>query len=241
VAREQIITGDVPAGAFEGGNDVVFKRARGRDVDFSGLVFECFTAERSVFERCDFESATIRYGPLGLRGTVFQDCSFDRADLRGVDPGEARFERCTFDGAQIAKWMTDCAEFVGCRFATRIVDSVFSAAPRNCSGRRTRNEFTGNDFSRAELIDTIFVGGIDLDAQKLPTGDEYMRITGAPSRLDRARAAVQEWEDPEERRLALAEIEALTRFAENQNELFVRRADADLPASAARRLLALLE
>jgi Pentapeptide repeats (8 copies) len=241
VVREQIIKGEVPAGAFKGGKEVVFKRARARDVDFSNLVFATFTAERSEFERCEFESVTIRYGPLGLGGSVFRDCRFDRADLRGVDPGEARFERCSFDDAKIAEWMTHCAEFVGCRFATRIVGSVFSATPLNCSGRRKRNEFTGNDLSRAELIDTVFVGGIDLDEQKLPAGDEYIRIRDAAKRLGRARKAVEEWEDADERRLALVEIEVLGRFAEEQNDLFVRRVDADLPASVARRLWTLLE
>lgn len=242
MARTRVIKGEVPAGAFEAdGKDVAFERARAREVDFSGLVFATFTAERSEFERCDFESATIRYGPLGLGGSVFRDCCFDGADLRGVDPGEARFERCSFDEAKIAKWMTHCAEFVECRFATRIVDSVFSGTPRNCSVRRRRNEFKGNDFSRAELIDTVFVGGIDLDDQKLPAGDEYVRIRKAQDRIARARAGVEEWEDPEERRLALAELEALERFAEDQDELFVRRQDADLPAAVAQQLWALVE
>jgi hypothetical protein len=243
VARTRVIKGEVPAGRFEpdDGKDVVFEEARAREVDLSGLVLATFTAERSEFERCDFESATIHYGPLGLGGSLFRDCRFDRADLRGVDPGEARFERCTFDEAKIAKWMTHCAEFVECRFATRIVDSVFSAAPRNCSVRRKHNEFKGNDFSRAELVDTVFVGGIDLDDQKLPAGDGYVRIRNAQDRLDRARASVEEWEDPDERRLALVEIEALSRFAEDQEELFVRREDADLPASVARQLWSLLE
>jgi hypothetical protein len=213
VARTRVIKGEVPAGRFEpdDGKDVVFEEARAREVDLSGLVLATFTAERSEFE------------------------------LRGVDPGEARFERCTFDEAKIAKWMTHCAEFVECRFATRIVDSVFSAAPRNCSVRRKHNEFKGNDFSRAELVDTVFVGGIDLDDQKLPAGDGYVRIRNAQDRLDRARASVEEWEDPDERRLALVEIEALSRFAEDQEELFVRREDADLPASVARQLWSLLE
>ena len=242
MAGTQVIKGEVPAGAFEADvKDVVFERARAREIDFSRRVFATFTAERSVFERCDFQSATIRYGPLGLGGTIFRDCRFDRADLRGVDPGEARFEQCIFNDAKIAKWMTHCAEFVGCQFATRIVDSVFSATPRNCSVRRRHNEFKGNDFSRAELIDTVFVGGIDLDEQKLPAGDEYVRIPDVPDRLDRARARVEEWEDPEERRLAITEVETLERFADHQNELFLRREDADLPPGVAQRLWALLE
>jgi hypothetical protein len=137
--------------------------------------------------------------------------------------------------------MTHCAEFVRCRFATRIVDSVFSVTPRDCSVRRRRNEFKGNDFSRAELIDTVFVGGIDLDDQKLPAGDEYVRIRKAQDRIGRARGGVEEWEDPEERRLALAGLEVLERFAEDQDELFVRRQDADLPAGVAQQLRALVE
>jgi len=102
VAGTQVIKGEVPAGAFEADvKDVVFERARAREIDFSRRVFATFTAERSVFERCDFQSATIRYGPLGLGGTIFRDCRFDRADLRGVDPGEARFEQCIFNDAKI--------------------------------------------------------------------------------------------------------------------------------------------
>jgi len=128
--RGQIIEGEVPAGAFEGGTEVVFKRARARDADFSNLVFATFTAERS---------------------------------------------------------------------------------------------------------------GIDLDEQKLPSGDEYIRIRDAAKRLERAREAVEEWESADERRLALVEVDVLGRFAEDQDDLFVRRADADLPIGVVRRLWALLE
>jgi len=42
--------------------------------------------------------------------------------------------------------------------------------------RRRVNEIRDNDFSRAELDDVDFRGGIDLTQQRLPTGEDYLFI-----------------------------------------------------------------
>jgi hypothetical protein len=238
-AGVQTVRGDLESGPFRAGTKVKLEEVTARNVDFGGLTFGLFVAERSEFERCSFEGAAIRFGQLGLGATVYRNCSFRDCDLRGVDVAEARFENCSFADAKIEEWMTYCAEFVDCDFATRIVNCVFSATPRNCSHRRRKNDFRGNDFSRAELIDTVFIGGVDLDLQRWPTSEDYVRIDDAPRKIAAAKAAAVEW-DPQDREEALVELEVLSRFAENQDALFVRRVDAGLRPDLSERFWALL-
>jgi uncharacterized protein YjbI with pentapeptide repeats len=173
-------------------------------------------------------------GPFGLYPqSLFRECTFRDAAFRGTggDPGLARFERCSFDGATIEEWFTHCAEFVECTFAgARIVGSNFFGTPFECYGwlelrhRRKRNEFYGNDFSEAELIDTSFVDGIDLDAQRLPSGPEYLRINDAKSRIEHARARIASWDDATAQQRAVSVLNVLEEFSKgDQRDLFVRK------------------
>jgi len=185
-----------------------------------------FNAKASVFERCDFSRARLRGGTLGTSPQcLYRECRFDRADLRGVQPGNARFESCTFENARLDKWLCLSAEFVRCRFAGPIQEVIFSARvfpPESAAALgRQRNEFVENDFSNAELINVAFVRGLDLSAQQLPHGPEYVRVPTA--RIAGAREIVERWE-PEARDAALKMLKFYSeRGYEEQVELFVRR------------------
>ena len=84
-----------------------------RDADFSRAAFERFAPNGCVFERCDFRGELFdeRLQTLfaSRRQSIFRECRFDGADLHGVRPGQARFERCNFartniDGVERAWW-----------------------------------------------------------------------------------------------------------------------------------------
>src|SRR5438445_10520580 len=86
-----------------------------RDADFSRAALERFAPNGCTFERCDFrgESFDERLQTLfaSRRQSVFRECRFDGADLRGVRPGQARFEPWSFAGASIGGGMAFDREF----------------------------------------------------------------------------------------------------------------------------------
>ena len=96
------------------------------------------------------------------------------------------------------------------------------------SGRRKRNDFYGNDFREAELIDTMFIGGIDLDAQRLPESSEYVRVNDALERIEEARVQIHSWQDTAAARRVSSVLNVLEYEAtEDQRDVFVRKADLD--------------
>jgi len=208
-------------------------------VDFSELRCWALTCENSTFESCRFDHLQIEHGTLATPpiGT-YRDCTFDEARFtKSFPPGYALFERCSFNGAHIEEWFAWCAQFIDCTFAdAEIVRCKFSAHPLDCFGlldfrhRRRRNEFRGNDFSRARLLDTSFVGGIDLDEQRLPDTPDYLRINDARVAIERARDKVAGWSNEDQKRHVIAALDALAFDAEEQRDLFVRRDFFELPA-----------
>jgi uncharacterized protein YjbI with pentapeptide repeats len=173
-----------------------FVKATFEDVDFSGLEIEEFYAQDSVFERCDFSGAKLTDGTMSIPpGSVYRDCRFDRAKLRFQDPGLARFERCSFDHTVIDHWSCSANDFVDCTFVGRFRDVQFSGGMNPTEylipgTTRHPNEFHGNDFSRARLVATDFTGGIDLDAQTLPSGPGYRRFNIQPETVGRVEALI---------------------------------------------------
>ena len=217
-------------------------------VDFSDREYALLTSRSSRFERCNFDRIRVERGPLGqYPQSLFRDCTFRGAKFRiGADPGLARFERCSFEGATIEEWFTFCAEFVECSFAgARISTSRFLGTPFECFGwlqlrhRRKRNEFHGNDFSQAELIDTSFGAGIDLDAQRLPTGTEYLRINDAEKRIEEARPRIGAWDELAKRGVSSV-LNVLEERARDQRDLFVRKDTFELAPELGEKLWNLL-
>jgi uncharacterized protein YjbI with pentapeptide repeats len=166
-----------------------FVNATLEGVDFSGLDIGRFYAQASVFDRCDFSGAKLHDGTFSIPPpSIYRDCRFDHAKLRFQSPGLARFERCSFDHTVIDHWICGNSSFVDCTFVGRFRDIEFSGGMNPTELRVVPmhpNEFHGNDFSGAKLIDVEFTGGIDLDAQKLPTGPEYHRFDIRPETVAR--------------------------------------------------------
>jgi hypothetical protein len=216
---------------------VNFDGATFEDVDFSGLKVDRVFIRGCTFVRCDFSRSVLRAGGFSVPPpSVYRDCRFDGSDLRQVNPGFGRFERCSFERARIDGWLSWSAWFVDCRFVGRLHNVEFwGSAPdyenSNHGGslafRDPSNEFRGNDFRDAELESVEFLGGIDLDAQLLPDGPEYVRIDLTPETLARVEGFVRTLPAEEQgdwRRGPIAVLGWLRARYEGQPESFTRRA-----------------
>jgi len=228
-----IITGERVGDRIDATRGVEFQNATLRGCDLSGLRIPQFGASASEFDRCDFSRARVDAGSLGFsKGAVFRDCRFAGAELTRAEPGIARFERCDFQGASLDGWFGAQAEFVECTFSGRLHRMRFygTVDPLQVADAvgRLRNEFVGNDFEAAELTDVEFVGGIDLRAQRLPPGPEYVLIDDLPERLRRAHEVVAGWPVGPERTIALDEIAVLRAVYRDQPAIF-RRRDQTIP------------
>lgn len=235
---ETVLTGARQGGRFDPPRGrVAFERAICQRVDYRGTSWGLFWASESSFVDCDFRDAHL--SALGLRSTMgayegrtlFTGCRFDGADLGDIDLGAARFERCRFDGARIDHWFAFTAEFVDCHFAGRIMGSTFSGRPWGPGAealrpRRSRNEFSGNDFREVDLIDCSFVRNVDLRLQFWPTGNDYVRFDRARDRIARARIDVGEWTSKPDREAGRVMLDVYsTAGYEDQEEIITRRYD----------------
>jgi uncharacterized protein YjbI with pentapeptide repeats len=225
-----------PLGLGEG--VVAFDRATLQDVDFRKVRFEHFSLRSCTFIGCDFRGIRFdrKFQPLfaSPRQSVFRECRFEGSDLRAIDPAQSRFERCFFDGALIEKWSAGCAEFIDCRFVGPIIRSRFFGRPwgpeaTRLDPPRSANAFRGNDFSRADLVETVFVMGIDVKAQRWPSGDEYVRLDRIHQRLTRARAEILRWKNLDERNAALDLLQRSSLLYVQQNEIITKRLDPRSP------------
>lgn len=234
-----IVSENLAGGKFEPPSaSVQFNRIVAKNVDFSDGEYLFFSARRSLFDRCRLDRIRVDNGNLGIHDppqTIFRECTFEDAAFRiGVGPGLARFEKCSFNGATFEEWFAFCSEFVDCTFAGARLDGCkFTATPFECwgwlqwRGRRTRNDFYGNDFSEAELIETMFLEGIDLDAQRLPESSEYVRVNDALERIEAVRRQIASWHDTAAARSVSSVLKVLEYEATDQRDVFVRKADLD--------------
>jgi len=171
-------------------------------VDFRRARFDKFSLGGCLFDRCDFRGLKLdrRLAPLfvALPRSVFRDCTFDSSDLRRAPLGQSRFERCTFDDTCVDDIDAGAAEFLDCRFAGPLDGVTFYGTPfgpeaKRLDPQRRRNEFRGNDFRDAELVDVAFVGGVDMARQRFPDDELHVRVEGFQRRLAKARAEIKTW------------------------------------------------
>ena len=218
--------------------DIRFTEARLASVDFSGAVFDRFVSVGSEFDSCNFSN--VRFGRdaqavLGAkRPTVYRSCGFDRADMRNVDPGQSRFERCTFRGTRMEKWFSFAAEFVDCVFEGSMSECTFYGKPNRrmeptLDSDREDNEFRGNDFSLATLRHCVFRDGIDLDAQRFPIGPEYVWLRSFRRRIAPTRAALVRRLRGEELERAIRYLNMLEATYREQSDVFLGVHDTKLP------------
>lgn len=218
---------------------VALQRVTLTAVDFRRARFDKFSLGGCLFDRCDFRGLKLdrRLAPLfvALPRSVFRDCGFDGADLRGAQLGQSRFERCTFDDARVDGSQTQAAEFVDCRFAGPLDGVTFHGTPSGPEAKRLdpprkRNEFRGNDFRDAELIDVAFVAGIEMDRQRFPDDELHVRIDTFQRRLAKARAEVRAWYE-REREPALVMLGELATRWRDQDTVVARRWTPRIKAS----------
>ena len=223
---------------------VVLSGQRLVGADFGNTSLKQFSAEGSRFEGCRFDGAVIESASFGAGRLVseYVECTFDGAKLRMGPGGYARFVDCSFEQTQIEHWFCFAVELVGCTFSGRLKKVVFNGSVRSDlqgEAGRQANQFEGNDFSRARLIDVGFRTGVDLTRQRLPSGEEYTYLGDAAAAVRRARTAYNAWADPELKRRAegvLAVMEA--DVAAGQGQLLIRVDDYPRASrSAIRELL----
>ncbi|GIH91651.1 pentapeptide repeat-containing protein [Planobispora siamensis] len=221
---------DLPAGASE----VAFDRARLMDVDFSEMRFTDFSVHNSTFENCDFSDTAfeqLSLGRIGMHGSrdrigwpqsVFRDCIFRRTRFAPrTFFGNVRFERCLFDRSRLrGQTATSEAEFVDCVFLGRVREVNFWGRPNDhdqAALGRNRNDFTGNDFTGAELEYVAF-HHIDLQTQHLPGLPGYALLDRINERVNAVLPLIERWPDPRHRQVARFSLEFLADTAVEQND-----------------------
>jgi uncharacterized protein YjbI with pentapeptide repeats len=171
-------------------NNLTIEGETRTDEQFEKVRWGAIKVHASQLIRCVFKDVHAKSVNLGggLSQSSYTDCAFDDCDFAFGVIGNARFTHCRFNRSRLFHIFGTKLEMIDCSFAeTKIEKAVFhgsyhSAVPADAE--RERNEFTGNDFSTADLIDVSFRGGIDLTKQVLPTGNDYVYIA------DTRRAAV---------------------------------------------------
>jgi hypothetical protein len=215
-------------------------RAGLANVDFRKARFDKFHLAVANFVACDFRGLPLgeRFQPFFTTRprSVFTSCKFDGADLRQITPEGTRFEKCSFDDARLDGWTPARAEFIECRFAGKVVGVTFTGKPAGPGSTRiepvrAKNEFRGNDFRDAQLIDTVFVLGIALDQQRWPEGDDYVRLDKFHRRLEAARADILSWEAGEMRTAGLAMLTSLAQRWQDQREIVALRVSPAVKAA----------
>ncbi len=163
-------------------NHLAIGRESRTDERFEKMRWDAISMHASHLIRCVFSDVHARSVNLGggLSQSTYADCIFEDCDFAFGVIGNARFVQCRFNRCRLCHIFGTKLEMIDCSFAeTRIEKAVFhgsyhAAAPGD--NPRHRNEFTGNDFSTADLVDVSFRGGIDLSKQVLPTGRDYVYV-----------------------------------------------------------------
>lgn len=149
---------------------------------FRGQKWPDFVAIGSSFKSCDFSNVRIEQACFGagMTQSFYTECCFDGAEFYATSPGNVRFDRCTFRGVKIHVFNGMMAEFVDCTISGTIKKGFFNGNPHQNPlippPNRKSNEFHGNDFSAAKLLDIGFRTGIDLSQQRLPRGNDYIYV-----------------------------------------------------------------
>jgi hypothetical protein len=166
----------------------------------------------------------------------YRECRFARVR---IPPqaffGNARFERCVFDRSRLRdQTSTFEAQFVDCTFRGKIQDVNFWGVPLaedTAALGRKHNDFTGNDFTGAELIDVSF-RHIGLRAQRFPGPPDYALLNRFEARVSGVLAAITDWPDDIKARVqqSLAfDVEMANKY--NDGYALVARASSEVDAT----------
>ena len=229
---------------------IVFDHVHVRGEDYSHRNLMQLGTIGCRLEGCRFNGVQVEGGVqlgAGRELSEFIECSFDGARMDSGG-GFSRFVRCSFRNADLRGWICLRTEFVDCIFSGRIRKCIFNGTvPEQDRAwvARGLNEFHGNDFSAADLIEVDFRTGIDLTQQRLPGGAEYLYLPDPMPVIERVRTEVLGWLDFEHRRIALIMLKTMEeQVAGGQRQLLLRASDhyayASLPREAVDNIFALL-
>lgn len=230
---------------------VVVERKQLRGADFSGRHLLSFSSVGSRFESCRFDNTIIEDAQFGggRDASEYVDCIFDGLRTNSKIGGFERFVRCSFRDCELREWFCFATEMVDCTFSGRI-GAVFNGTIPDSEylvchpsvlmrlrgrflrwtlpktdrsiAKRKFNEFHGNDFSAADLVDCAFRTGIDLTQQRLPIGPDYAYLPDAANAFPVAQARVGGWDDASRRSEALSMLKTLEfELSGGQQQLFL--------------------
>ncbi|MGE3240457.1 MAG: hypothetical protein AB7G28_09470 [Pirellulales bacterium] len=182
-----------------GPNDYAnLEHVQAKDSDYSGHGLLGFRAIGCRFERCRFGNRRLdnfSFGS-GQEITEYVECDFDGLRFDHSIGNNAKFVRCSFRNVDLGNWSCFNAEFVDCVFTGRLRKCIFNGTvdeeDQPWVGRE-KNEFHGNDFSGADLVDVAFRTGIDLEQQRLPSGPDYLYVPDAVAAIMRAKEGLVNW------------------------------------------------
>lgn len=203
-------------------------------------------ANGSVLTGCDFRQIKAAGGGLGggRRPTEYIECVFDGSRLKDVVPGRATFIRCSFRDVVLVNMIALKAQFIDCVFSGALKKVTFNAglSGGDLELERTYNEYRGNDFSGAMLVDVAFRGGIDLDQQDLPVDADHLIIRDAAAVISASREDVRNWSDGRARKEAEGAFWVLeSEIRSGQRDLFIDKSWLSRSTMIADNIRALLE
>ncbi|MFD1931297.1 pentapeptide repeat-containing protein [Nonomuraea mangrovi] len=227
--------------------DLIFDRARLKNVDFTATRFDGFNAYASEFDGCNFSDTSFEQLLMGSTGTgidgqqwddarwpqtVFRDCTFRRTRFpQHTFFGNVRFERCVFDRSRLRQQTaTFEAEFVDCVFLGRVRSTNFWGRPSEhdqATLGREHNDFAGNDFTGAQLDDVAF-RHIDLRAQRFPGLPGYALLDRITERVRAVLPLVDDWPEKRHREEARFALEFLAGTAREDNDDHALISPADM-------------
>lgn len=116
------------------------------DFDFTGVILAGLDFGRgTVFQRCTFDEANLLR--VNCIDATFIDCSFERAILREATFNHGRFENCCFDGADLQGGRLAGSTFVDTSLrSARLVRTAVSGSTAH-----------GCEFADADLSDAVFL------------------------------------------------------------------------------------
>jgi uncharacterized protein YjbI with pentapeptide repeats len=208
--------------------DLIFREVTLESEDYSNRTVDEWISIESRFTRCRFakiRAKAVKFA-AGKQPSVYVECIFDGSKLSEISAGPARFERCSFEKVTIKGIRCHEAEFVNCTFSGRIEGGFFNGTPDpewQSILKRSRNEFIGNDFLRADLRDIDFRTGIDLTLQQLPHDpSKYLICLNPEPKLDALHRRFLSCRDLERREQAFIVLESLrSEVRDGQAQLFI--------------------
>lgn len=169
---------------------VRFEGCTFKNVSFNQANMEGFKDHGNVFESCSFKSTNLSNSSLGFDGSVYRDCTFEKTSFSRVSFSCSDFVHCGFIHVNLNNIDFDASSFEDCVFEGRLESVWFCNGfrfPEDAKRFQTpkTNSMKRVSFENAELLDIMYVGGVDLRSVILPSVGNYRFYENWIFRLDR--------------------------------------------------------